>query len=245
MDLNQPGGCSPNHAVILYSIPFRECAETSSPVVCFELIDTQELEGTIAFLQIFFPFQAEPTIRFSAIDALIDLNPSLMPTLVEDFGGLLQMIPMINCWLEDWASSPERRPSLEPDWARHHGLGPETVRYISVAMLGSLTRSRERSISLRSAAGDRATLQIPARAQLVAPLPEGLSGQEYFEVCTKEAMGRYLTPGGKLVFIRAGESILAPSTTVTIDSRSLFRTRIKTSPHVSIAAGRAGHGESS
>ena len=38
MDLNQPGGCSPNHAVILYSIPSRECAETSSPVVCFELM---------------------------------------------------------------------------------------------------------------------------------------------------------------------------------------------------------------
>ena len=162
----------------------------ASPPLRLDLIEAIDLEGVLAVRNIFFP-QPQPKkqkqeplgeVRITWSGAYIELPDGLVPVVLRGASELVAIVPGFNEWMREWAASAQRIAQIDPPWAASRGIGPGCVGRIAEAVVRDLAKSSPRMISLMDAAGQEATLLVPARAQLIAPGPVVPETKELFAV---------------------------------------------------------------
>ena len=219
------------------------------PAPCLRLLRPQRVIALIRLLLILFPFRfpirygrgkphARPTVRITEDMAFIPIAAEIVPFGFSTLERFIKLVPALNHWLQDWAESPARKPSLSPNWALTIGFGQQTTRDFAKAIFEMLATSKNQTLRVTDLCGHEAILVVPAKAQLRKPPVPNLKQSQHLRVRTVEDVRVATTPGGRKLAVRGNVSSFEEGQTVKIGTKRRHEAVVYVSKHIHSDQGR-------
>lgn len=190
----------------LYSADFRPLHEDDLPPWRDDLVRQLDVLGLMMVAEIFLGATADK-IRLLDTGAALVIEPGMLRGAFCSVEELLTVVPLLNQWLSEWASSPKRVPDLQPLWATSRGIESSQVGAIARMVLEHLASTETRRI--RMPGGDL-VLRVPVRQSLQAPTCVVAKASHPHEIARVEEM--------ELLQSVTGETFLAPIANGTGDA---------------------------
>lgn len=158
----------PNNQIHLYP-PQHSVSCCSDPVPRIDLLNESSVRALICLLSILFPNQGPRPFYFDHLSMWTVSISSMFGTDFQNAADFLSAVDAINTWLSEWASSSERQPDLQPEWATDRGIDTERVQRLADAFRDRLARPVSFDIPLFGPEGRYFGLRIPSRHSLMPP----------------------------------------------------------------------------
>ena len=158
----------PNNQIHLYP-PQHDVSYRGDPVPRVDLLNESSVRALICLLSILFPNQGPRPFYFDHRSMWTVSISSMFQTDFRNAADFLSAVDGINTWLMDWASSSERQPDLQPEWATDRGIDTERVQRLADAFRDRLARSVSFEIPLFGPDGGCRGLRLPSRHALMPP----------------------------------------------------------------------------
>lgn len=176
------------------------------PPLHLPLLRRSRVRAAAEFAGLMFALPVPPQIAWDAtrcwLDCFAPRLAGICDPMFEDANDLLASLPMLQQWLDNWASSNDRAPGTEPPWAVERNIARSEVECVARFIAQRLANDRGLTLEFYTDAGDRTCLAIPPRAAL--QLPPAATCQPRAECITaKEEFAVYATPTGEEVFVPA------------------------------------------
>lgn len=210
-----------------------------------DLLRRVDIDGLIKVLALLMPWAATsviaPTsshsgfrIRISRSTVYIPIGHDLCAHEPSTVSKLVDMVPSVNRWLDDWKKSTDREPDMAPAWATALGIDERMVASITNKLYSWLAGSTTRKLQISDLNGHTAMLVVPTQSELDIRGSKVDKSTKHFCVSATEEIMTGMTPGGQAVVFRGVAGRLPTQGRVALASAAIRRIDISVSSHVQV-----------